>query len=479
MGILVTQLRIGNCPTLIFLTNSTAGQSRTKQILKFKKMKKKSLLLPRALASISMIIFNLTALSQLNNLSEIQNDLSFKRSEFIKHYNSLTKECIYKRDSLITLKKMLIQKNSSSVDSINKLIEHNNTILQTNKVKFENFNTLRNIIENELVALITDKKHKKVFNQFSAADYPLKIIFKEPKNLGVYTLISIDNSNSNDIKVQQVSENKKLNKIYTSFTEENTLKKISRSDLFSWTNSKIAVDASEENLKFNENINSMKIFEKNEISRLDKETSFYNIDVLKSKRNADSTKLAELEKYYNIEYPKSIKEYNINLSLEKKKDEQLINTYNQNLAKYNESAGYCTAMPTEDEARKYFNQFKSALKDPYSAILETYGVKKAKITNEKYPCIKIVKLGVRAKNSWGAYGASEYWVAVKDGKVIDYGDLEKWDIFTGDYMLSQSFEWNSISCNNTVFSKPVYPTTAEQRLSQPVMKEYNFNFFKY
>jgi len=43
--LVVPRLRIGNCPTLIFYNNSTAGQSGTKQILNFKKMKKKSLLL--------------------------------------------------------------------------------------------------------------------------------------------------------------------------------------------------------------------------------------------------------------------------------------------------------------------------------------------------------------------------------------------------------------------------------------------------
>jgi len=41
--LVVPRLRIGNCPTLIFYTNSTAGQSRTKQ--NSKKMKMKSLLL--------------------------------------------------------------------------------------------------------------------------------------------------------------------------------------------------------------------------------------------------------------------------------------------------------------------------------------------------------------------------------------------------------------------------------------------------
>ena len=421
----------------------------------------------------------LKAQSSFNNLSEIQNDLSIKKSTFNKHYISLIKECNFKRDSLIALKEKLIQKNLSSIDSINNLIKQNNTIIESDKLKFDNLNILRSIIENKSVALIVDKKQKKVFNKYSTVDYPVKIIFKDPKIIGEYQLISIDSSHSNKIKVERVSENKKFNKIYLSLTNSAQLQIISKSDIIAWTNSKNANNANEENLELKKEINSMKIFEKNEIIRLDKEISIYNIDALKAHRTADSTKLAELDKYYNVEYPKLIKEYNINLAKEKKKDKKLIEAYNQDLAKYNMSVGYSTAMPTENEARKYFNQFKTALKDPYSAILETYGIKKAKITNKKYPCIKIVTLGVRAKNSWGAYTASKFWVAVKDGKVIDYGDLQDWDMFTGDYMLSQSFEFNSISCNNTTFSEPVYPKTAEERLSKPVLKEYNFNLFKY
>lgn len=441
-------------------------------------MKKKSLHLT-AVATILMLAINISAYSQISDLSEIQKDLADKKLKFTSYYNSLTRNCINKRDSVSNLKERLVLNNSIMIDSINRLIEKNNLSIQTNKVRYENYNTLTKLIENKSVAFILDNKQKKTFNKLTSIDYPIKLIFQDNSFKDQFLFISIDNSKSELLNIQRLTETKKILKIYSSFSENNTLKKITKSEILLWTNAKIAIDASEENLKLNEKINSIKIFEKNEISRLDEETSIFSLDVLKSKRNSDSTKLAELVKYYNIEYPKSIKEYNINLSAEKKKDEQLINTYNENLAKYNASAGYCTAMPTEEEAVKYFNQFKSALKDPYSAILETYGIKKAKITNEKYPCIKIVKLGVRAKNSWGAYGASEYWVAVKDGKVIDYGDLENWDTFTGDYMVSQSFEWNSISCNNTVFSKPVYPSTAEQRLFQPVMKEYNFNFFKY
>jgi hypothetical protein len=409
-------------------------------------------------------------------LSEIQNDLSVKKTEFPKHYNFLIKKFINNRDSLITTKELLIKKHSASVDSINNLIEKNKLLIEANRIKLNNFNTLISSIDNKPVALITEKKHKKPFNKIIGTDYPIKIIFKDNKTQESYQLISVDNKTGELLKIQEVQGNKKINKIYTGFAESNKLTRVTRNEILLWTDSKIAVDANTANSVLYADINSLEKLHKTDESRLDLEISTYNLDVLKSKRLADSTELNELTKYYNIDYPKAIKDYNNMLAIEKEKDKLLIDTYNQDLAKYNATAGFCTKMPTEEEARVYFNQFKTALKDPYSAILETYGIKKAKKTNEKYPCIKIVQLGVRAKNSWGAYNKSTYWVAVKDELVIDYGDMENWDAWTSDYSLSLAFEMNSVSCNNTLYTEPVYPKTAEQRLSQPVMKKYVFKF---
>jgi len=442
-------------------------------------MKKKDTFLSRVFILLAILNFNLKAFSQLTNLSEIQNDLSIKKTAFTGHYNSLIKECVNTRNSLITTKELLIKKYSASVDSINSLIEKNKLLIEVNKIKLNNFNTLISTIDNKQVALINEKKHKKPFNQIIGIDYPIKIIFKDIKKQESYQLISIDNKTGELLKIQEIQGNKKINKIYTDFAESNKLTNITRNEILLWTDSKIAVDASMANSVLNADINSLAKLHKTEVSKLDIEINTYDFDVLKSKRLADSTKLNELTKYYNIDYPKVIKDYNTNLAIEKEKDKLLIDTYNQDLAKYNATAGFCTKMPTEEEARVYFNQFKTALKDPYSAILETYGIKKAKKTNEKYPCVKIVQLGVRAKNSWGAYNKSTYWVAVKDEVVIDYGDMEEWDAWTSDYSLSLAFEMNSVSCNNTLFSEPVYPKTAEQRLSQPVMKEYVFKFFTY
>lgn len=439
-------------------------------------MKKKDTLLTRVFILLTIINFNLKVFSQLTNLSEIQNDLSVKKTEFPKHYNYLVKKFINTRDSLITTKELLVKKHSASVDSINNLIEKNKLLIEANRIKLNNFNTLISTIDNKPVALITEKKHKKSFNEIIGTDYPIKIIFKDIEKQESYQLISVDNKTGELLKIQEIQGNKKINKIYTDFAESNKLTYVTRNEILLWTDSKIAVDANMANSILHVDLNSLEKLHKTEGSRLDIEINTYNLDVLKSKRLADSTNLNELTQYYTIDYPKAIKEYNKNLALEKEKDKLLIDTYNQDLAKYNATAGFCTKMPTEDEARVYFNQFKTALKDPYSAILETYGIKKAKKTNEKYPCIKIVQLGVRAKNSWGAYNKSTYWVAVKDELVIDYGDMENWDAWTSDYSLSLAFEMNSVSCNNTLFSEPVYPKTAEQRLSKPVMKEYVFKF---
>jgi hypothetical protein len=71
VGILVPHHWIGNCPTLIFYNNSTAGQSRTKQILNFKKMKKKSLLLT------AVATLGLTAATMAQSNCDLINSATF------------------------------------------------------------------------------------------------------------------------------------------------------------------------------------------------------------------------------------------------------------------------------------------------------------------------------------------------------------------------------------------------------------------
>jgi hypothetical protein len=156
-------------------------------------MKKNDTFLFRIFILLTILNFNLKAFSQLTNLSEIQNDLSIKKTAFTEHYNSLVKECVNTRNSLITTKELLIKKYSASVDSINSLIGKNKLLIEANKIKLNNFNTLISTIDNKQVALINEKKHKKPFNQIIGIDYPIKIIFKDIKKQESYQLISIDN----------------------------------------------------------------------------------------------------------------------------------------------------------------------------------------------------------------------------------------------------------------------------------------------
>jgi hypothetical protein len=106
-------------------------------------MKKKDTLLSRVFILLTIINFNLKAFSQLTNLSEIQNDLSVKKTEFPKHYNFLIKKFINNRDSLITTKELLIKKHSASVDGKLPSFSDNLKSLNLNCFSYEKIKILR------------------------------------------------------------------------------------------------------------------------------------------------------------------------------------------------------------------------------------------------------------------------------------------------------------------------------------------------
>jgi hypothetical protein len=408
-------------------------------------------------------------------LSEIQNDLSIKKTAFTGHYNSLVKESVNTRNSLITRKELLIKKYSASVDSINSLIEKNNLLIEANKIKLNNFNTLISTIDNKPVALINEKKHKKPFNQIIGIDYPIKIIFKDIKKQESYQLISIDNITGELLKIQEIQGNKKINKIYTDFAESNKLTNITRNEILLWTDSKIAVDANMANSVLNADINFLAKLHKTEVSKLDIEINTYDFDVLKSKRLADSTKLNELTKYYNIDYPQLIKEYNTNLGIEKVKDIALMETYNSALINFEKNAEYMRSN-IEAEADKCFSWLKTEFNDPYSAIFEKYGLKTYPSITEKYPCAKIYSLTVRAKNGFGSYVPGKYLVVMIDGNPITATEYNSNYEAEANLLINLMLEGG---CKKSIVTQPIKPNTAEERIPRPIMKVYDYKFFTY
>ena len=412
-------------------------------------------------------------LAQNQNLKEIQNNLSLKKKSFSAHYNIAALNYKIKSDSLIDLKTKTIQYHFKTIDSLNAIKEKNQTIINNNSELLKNYNSINDFTRNSLVLLIMNPKENSQLNKITKTAYHARFLKKS--NTGMLLVLSMDTI-KNTITITDFTENKKVVKYY----DENESKKelIQQQAIRRITKSDIVLEAQ---IQFNSTDSRIKQIQSDfefKNNSLDKQIQSYNIDKFKIKRLSDSVELSKLINYYQVEYPALITNYEETLKNEKAKDQELISAYNSQLAIYNANTGYCTSMPTEDEARVYFNLFKRNLKDPYSAILETYGVKKLKKTNESYPCVKVIILGIRAKNSWGAYGASEYWIAIKDEKVIDFGDMEDWDAFSSDYYLSLALEMNSISCGNSNFIKPTYPQTAEQRISKPVMNPYNFELLK-
>lgn len=65
-----------------------------------------------------------------------------------------------------------------------------------------------------------------------------------------------------------------------------------------------------------------------------------------------------------------------------------------------------------------WNFLKSNLKDPYSAEFIEGGSWELPSFQEKYPCIKVKYLDVRAKNSFGAYNLERYFVAFNDKDIL-------------------------------------------------------------
>lgn len=281
----------------------------------------------------------------------------------------------------------------------------------------------------------------------------------------IHALFICNNNQQIEVKSFDYVGNKKILKIISS-KEKSGLQpvEINKDDISTLTNARAGLTATELMSKNLEQIENLK-----------KDLLKFDPKKIDSLKKSDKTKLFALKKYYEIDFPSAKADYEYRLNNAIEIDKKNMKDYEQRLSAYEKVAGESTKMPTEAEAINYFNVFKKALKDPYSAILETYGVKPLAKTNEAFPCIKCVILGVRAKNSWGAYGLSKYYVFVKNGEVIDFMDSDKND-YMMDYTTKLAFEMSNVTCDGTGAVKPVKPTSEAAKISEPNMEKFNFAY---
>jgi hypothetical protein len=373
----------------------------------------------------------------------------------------------------IELRNKYLQTTKSIDEKISILNDQNATqtqVIENEKNKLNAFNKVLDDLEGTKSNVISDSKTifklEKITGVSNISHAFLRIT---EQNDGVHALFIYQTGDYIEVKSfdyrGQQNERKKMLKILKKI-QKSGLKpnSISRSEISEYTNASVGLSA-------------MELLSKNnkEIDLLKKELLENDPEKIVLLKEADKTKLLAMKQYYEVDFPALKSDYKSRLAKAIEIDKKNQKDYDAKLVKYEKIAGENTKMPTQSEARNYFNQFKIALKDPYSAILEDYRIWTAKRTNEEYPCIKLVALGVRAKNSWGAYNKTDYWVAVKDGKLIDYGDTDDWG-YMGDGLLTIALHASNISCEGIGAVKPVQPTSEADKISAPIMKEFSFSY---
>ena len=413
--------------------------------------------------------------SQIENLSDIQRDLNKKKENFTIYHNGIAKQAqaqyldlnIKKDQSQLRLKK--------SNDSILGLIKDQEVILAANKIQFDNFNRLQNLLLNQSASILLSSKSSKKFIKITGVDYPTKMIYKDNKSLETYYLISIDKDRL--VKIDTFYQDKKVASLYAQSAEENRLAFINEQKLIDLTNASLAI---EKNKSINNLKAELKMLDYNQrkiIESIELKLKSLEPAAISKARLSDSIKLNEHINYYFKIYPAELAEYSKSLEIEKQKDLKFQEEYNSQLTIWENQEKYKT-QNIEAEADKCFDWIKDQLNDPYSARFEKYGV----ITsftdlNKKYPCIKVYNITIRAKNGWGAYIPGKYFVAMKDGIPVAGAENGDENRFVKETNLMLNIMLENIECSNTSISEPVKPIPAEQRLSAPKLKLYDFSFY--
>ena len=409
--------------------------------------------------------------SQKQSLVEIQKDLQNKTTFLSVHYNKLTPIYEKKVDSLNLLKRNLESTFKKTSDSLNTIINVQQSIIDSNKIQLNNYKKLNQIIENKAVCIINTKKENKIFVQLTNLDYPVKIFYRESVN--TYILISIDNDKGYLLDIKKVTNNKKATLIYNHLIENSLFILMTKNSLLELTKAKIPVEAEILKEQINIKIPLLNRLKDLELNKINNDLKNYDKNNLKQQRISDSIRLSELFNYYFVIYPNELNVHNKLLSTEKIKDKELLETYNTALINFEKNVEYMS-LNIEAEADKCFNWLKTEFNDPYSAIFERYGLKTYPSISEKYPCAKIYLLTVRAKNGFGSYVPGKYLVVMIDGNPITATEFEGSYLDAGNLSINLMLE--NANCRNSNFTEPTKPITADERIPKPNMNEYNFKF---
>lgn len=356
---------------------------------------------------------------------EVSTEIVQKRTEIENYYDKIELNFLRVTDSLLTAKDELIKEKEAAYKAFQKV-----------KIYYDNYSLLERYRSN--ITKISDERDLKKFSKKFEVNN-LKAVYI------TYNIVIFECEQANipfiEIKKNAIVTEKKKIKLLEIIVKKNNPIELTENDLF------YCIEARDAHSHFNvlQSIEGKIEIIKNKILDLNK------LDV-KNARRIDLGKIDKFENDYK-KYTSDIIEYNAAYALAKKNDDKLRLKYEKKLSKYEQGIkAYDNYKLTESEADKVFNLVKKNFRNPSSAVLTRFGHSKlAPMYKEKWPCVRLLLLEIRAQNGFGGY-TTDMFEVLWDGKnVIHFKERD------GMWYPKMYLDGYGVECDGKMVSKPNIP----------------------
>jgi hypothetical protein len=256
------------------------------------------------------------------------------------------------------------------------------------------------------------------------------------------------------------------------------LKSLETERLMYYTSSTAFVEAKKSIDRVDNEINQFTVSVSNQINEIETKLRKYNLFDFAKKRTSDSLELKRLNQYYFVEYPSALDDYNTKLAQALKNDKFENDQYEKKLVSYDSVNNMVQTL----EFMILENAIKEQLTDPYSAKFVSYERVKLPNTNERFPCVHVLDIGVNSKNEYGGYTGVKYYTGIFIGGEM-FGSVSgpkgKSSSFETDFVLNMDVAWRSTGLPNCDDSwrPPIKYTNSASLLLKPILKQTEFKLY--
>jgi hypothetical protein len=355
---------------------------------------------------------------------EVSTEITQKRIEIENYYDKIELNLVRVTDSLLMAKDELIKEKEATYNDFQKA-----------KIYYDNYSLLER--HRKKVTKISGESDLKKFSKTFEVNN-LKVVYIT-SNIVIFECEQA-NIRFIEIKKNEIDSEKKKIKLLENTEKKNNPIELTESDLFYCVEARDAhshfnaLQSIEVKIKINEN----RILDLNKMD-------------IKNARRIDLGKINKFENEYK-KYTSDLIDYDTRYALAKKNDDKLRLEYEKKLSKYEQDlSAYDNYKLTKSEALKVFNLIKKNFRNPSSAVLTSFGLERltADIYKDKWPCVRCLRLGIRAQNGFGGY-TTDMFNVLWDGKNVIHFKEE-------GGMWLPSMYLDGVVCDGKMVSKPNIP----------------------